>query len=85
LEQELGLDPDLVPVLPLLVRVILVLGALRIREVVTVSAVLPLTGPGLLGAVGAVVPVIMPLALVLGLAPDPATVLLLLVVGGKHL
>ena len=51
----------------------------------TVSVVVSLTGPGLVGAVGVVVPVIMPLVLVLGLAPDPATVLLLLVVGGKHL
>ena len=50
----------------------------------TVSVVVSLTGPGLVGAVGAVVPVTMPLVLVLGLAPDLATVLLLLVVEGKH-
>ena len=48
----------------------------------TVSAVGELTGPGQAGEVGAVVPVTITLARVLGPVPDPAAVLLLLVVAG---
>jgi hypothetical protein len=49
---------------------------------VTVSVVVELTGPGLIGGVGALAPVTMPSVLVLGLDPDPVTALLLLVVAG---
>ena len=47
-----------------------------------ISAVVPLTGFGLNGVVGAVVLVTMPLVLALGLSQDPATILLLLAVAG---
>ena len=48
----------------------------------TVSVVEELTEPGQAGEVGAVVPVTITLVRVLGPVPDPAAVLLLLVVAG---
>ena len=48
----------------------------------TVSVVEELTGPGPAGVVGAAAPVTITLVRVLGLGPDPAAVLLLLVVAG---
>ena len=55
-----------------------------IQDIVTISAVLPLTGSGLNGLVGPVVPVTIPLVPALGLSQDPATILLLLVVAGQN-
>ena len=55
-----------------------------IQKVVTISAVVPLTGFGLNGVVGAVVLVTVLLVPALGLGQDPATIPLLLVVAGKH-
>ena len=55
------------------------------QKVVTISAVVPLTGFGLNGVVGAVVLVTVLLVPALGLSQDHATIPLLLVVAGKHL
>ena len=54
------------------------------QKVVTISAVVSLTGSGLNGVVGALVLVTVLLVPALGLSQDPATILLLLVVAGKH-
>ena len=54
------------------------------QKVVTINAVVPLTGSGLNGVVGALVLVTMSLVPALGLSQDSATILLLLVVAGKH-
>ena len=50
----------------------------------TISAVLPLTGSGLNGLVGPVVPVTIPLVPTLGFSQYPAIILLLLVVAGQN-
>ena len=54
------------------------------QKVVMISAVVPLTGFGLNGVVGAVVLVTVLLVPPIELSQDPATILLLLVVAGKH-
>ena len=54
------------------------------QYVVTISAVVPITGSGLNWVIGAIVPVTMPLVPALVISQYPATILFLLVVAGQN-